>query len=158
MAAFPAHRREQAPASQTTASSVGGTAVTTVAPALLRPSPATQSPAQSPAATARPPRLRVTVARFAADGTRVERSALDSDAVPPPDAHRLHALVDGVEAAGPPAGSSFGLVQRQGGATPRYEVSAARGFGNWTVTVPVGLHGTALAALIDHVCGVPDGS
>jgi hypothetical protein len=97
------------------------------------------------------------VTRFAADGSRLARSFLDSDTLPPPEGHRLHALVDAVEAAGPPAGASFGLVQRQGGSIPRFEVTAARGFGHWTVTVPVGLHGTELAALIDRVCGVPDG-
>jgi hypothetical protein len=100
----------------------------------------------------------VSVGRFAADGAREERLDLDTGRLSPDGGYRLHALVDAVEAAGPPAGASFGLVQRPARAVPTYEVTVARGFGHWTVTVPVGLHGTALAALIDHVRGVPSGS
>lgn len=153
------------PASTATAVTTAPAPVRTAAVPPTRPTPAApaafapvSTPVSAPAPTGRPPRLRVTVARLAADGSRVERFGLDSDTVSPGEGRTLHALVDAVESAGPPAGASFGLVQRPGGPAPRYEVTAARGFGHWTVTVPVGLLGSALAALVDHVRGVPDGS
>lgn len=110
----------------------------------------------APPSAPRPPRLRVSVARLGANGARPDRHLLDTETLPPEDGRRLHALVDAVESAGPPAGASFGLVVRPAGATPSYEVTVARGFGHWTVTVSAGIHGTSLAALIDHVRGVPD--
>jgi hypothetical protein len=102
-------------------------------------------------------RLRVTVVRLL-PGARQERTWLDTEQLSPDDGRRLHALVDAVEVAGPPAGSTFGLVRGPAGSTPKYEVTAARGFGHWSVTVPVGVKGTALAALIEHVHGVPGGN